>query len=56
LNMAQITLACTLDSRPNNSPEGFTWQDNRPNLTAWVERIGRIPAVSDTAPPPRPLR
>lgn len=53
LNMAQIALACILHGRPNNSPRGFTWQEGRPNLTAWVERIGEIPSIAETVPPPR---
>ena len=53
LNMAQITLACVMHGRPNNTPREFYWQDGRPNLCDWVERIGQVPAVVDTLPPPR---
>ncbi len=53
LNMAQITLAVLFAARPNNSPDGFTWQDGRPKLSAWVERISALPSVADTTPPPR---
>ena len=53
LNMAQITLACLFAARLNNSPDGFTWQDSRPKLSAWVERISALPSVTDTTPPPR---
>ena len=53
LNMAQITFACVMHGRPNNTPRGFYWQDGRPNLCDWVERIGQVPAVVDTLPPPR---
>jgi glutathione S-transferase len=53
LNMAQITLACLFAARLNNSPDGFTWQDSRPKLSAWVERISAFRSVTDTTPPPR---
>jgi glutathione S-transferase len=53
LNMAQITLACLFAARLNNSPDGFTWQDSRPKLSAWVERISALRSVTDTTPPPR---
>lgn len=54
LNMAQITLATLFAGRDNNLPHGFTWQDERPHLTDWVERICQVPAIADTTPPPRP--
>ena len=53
INMAQLTLVCVLHGRPNGSPIGFTWQDNRPNLCSWIDRIGQVPAIADTLPPPR---
>ncbi|MCB1739324.1 MAG: glutathione S-transferase N-terminal domain-containing protein [Gammaproteobacteria bacterium] len=53
LNMAQITLACVLHGRANDSPQGFRWRDGRANLCAWVERISAYPSVVETLPPPR---
>jgi glutathione S-transferase len=53
LNMVQITLACLFSSRPNNLPDGFTWQDDRAKLSAWVKRISALSSVADTTPPPR---
>lgn len=51
LNMAQITLACALHGRPKDRPAGYDWQAGRPNLTAWVERIGRIQSIVDSDVP-----
>jgi hypothetical protein len=48
LNMTQIMLACALHGRPKDRPAGYDWQDGRPNLMAWVERIGRIQSVADS--------
>ena len=53
LNMAQITLACALHGRMNDRPQGFRWQDGRPNLCAWVERMGGYAPIVETLPPPR---
>lgn len=53
LNMAQITLACVLHGRLNDRPQGFRWQDGRPNLCAWVERMGDYACIAETLPPPR---
>lgn len=48
LNMAQITLAFALHGRPKDRLAGYDWQDGRPNLMAWVERIGRVQSVADS--------
>ncbi|MEC7655168.1 MAG: glutathione S-transferase N-terminal domain-containing protein [Pseudomonadota bacterium] len=53
VNMAQLTLVCVLHGRANDSPHGFTWQDGRPHLTAWVEQMGELSVVTETLPPPR---
>lgn len=53
LNMAQITLACVLHGRMNDRPQGFRWQDGRPNLCAWVERMDVYASIVETLPPPR---
>jgi glutathione S-transferase len=53
LNMAQITLACVFHGRMNDHPKGFCWQDGRPNLCAWVERMGGYASIVETLPPPR---
>jgi len=53
LNMAKITLACVLHGRKNDHPKGFRWQDGRPNLCAWVERMGCYASIAETLPPPR---
>ena len=53
LNMAQITLACALHGRMIDHPQGFRWQDGRPNLRAWVERMGGYASIVETLPPPR---
>ncbi len=53
LNMAQITLACALHGRMNDRPQGFRWQDGRPKLCAWVERMGGYASIVETLPPPR---
>ena len=52
LNMAQITLACVLHGRQHNSPDGFLWRNGRPNLSAWVDRIGNIPSIRDNVSTP----
>ncbi len=51
LNMAQITLACVLHGRKNAGPAEFLWEENRPNLCAWVKHIGNINSIKETAPP-----
>jgi glutathione S-transferase len=53
LNMAPVTLACVFHGRVNDRPEGFRWQDGRPNLCAWVERMGGYASIVETLPPPR---
>lgn len=49
LNMAQITLAATLEWR-DNKPEGFNWRAGRPKLAALIARLGERPAVVATRP------
>ena len=51
LNIAQITLACVFHGRKNAGPAEFLWEENRPNLCAWVKRIGNINSIKETAPP-----
>ena len=53
LNMVQITLAFALHGRMIDHPQGFRWQDGRPNLRAWVERMGGYASIVETLPPPR---
>lgn len=48
LNMAQITLACTLHGR--KSLTGFDWRAGRPGLAAWVDCIGERPSMASTVP------
>jgi len=52
LNMAQLTLACTLHGR-DLLAGGVEWRGERPNLAAWIDRIGERPSFASTKPPPR---
>lgn len=52
LNMAQLTLACTLHGR-DKLADGFEWRGERPKLAAWIDRIGERPSFASTKPPPR---
>ena len=52
LNMAQVTLACTLHGR-DKLADGFEWRGERPKLAAWIDRIGERPSFASTKPPPR---
>ena len=49
LNMAQITLASALHGR-DGSPPGFHWRTGRPQLAAWVDRLGARASVASTVP------
>jgi glutathione S-transferase len=49
LNMAQITLGCTLGLGPR-MPE-FRWRPGHPKLSAWFDRIAARPSFIATAPP-----
>ena len=50
INMAQITLACVLHGNMIDSLPEFAWQEGRPHLCNWVERIGQNLSVKETAP------
>lgn len=52
INMAQVTLACTLHGRERLA-DGFEWRAERPKLAAWIDRIGDRPSFASTKPPPR---
>jgi glutathione S-transferase len=52
LNMAQLTLACTLHGR-DKLADGVEWRAERPKLAAWIDRIGDRPSFASTKPPPR---
>lgn len=52
LNMAQLTLACTLHGR-DRLGDGVDWRDGRPKLAAWIDRIGKRPSFAATMPPQR---
>jgi glutathione S-transferase len=51
LDMAQLTLGCTLHGRSDGRPPGFDWRDNNPSLAAWVDRFGARPSMQETLPP-----
>ena len=48
LNMAQITLISGLQLELRN-PE-FNWRQGRPGLSAWADRIAKLPSVAATMP------
>jgi glutathione S-transferase len=51
-NMAQITLAGVFSFLPLvKDKRGFRWQDGRPNLRAWIERMHGYPSIAHTLPP-----
>ena len=50
INMAQITLACVFHGNMIDSLPEFAWQEGRPHLCNWVERIGKNLSVKETAP------
>lgn len=49
LNMAQITLACTLGFAPR--VPGFDWRAGHGQLSAWFDRIAVRPSFEATRPP-----
>ena len=51
LNMAQITLACVFHGRKHAGPADFFWQNGRPKLCKWIERIGHNLSIRETVPP-----
>ena len=50
INMAQITLACVFHGNMIDSLPEFAWQEGRPHLRNWIERIGQNSSVKETAP------
>ncbi|MGB0629555.1 MAG: glutathione S-transferase family protein [Alphaproteobacteria bacterium] len=50
LNKPQLLLFCALDLE-RRIPE-FDWRNGRPALRNWFERIGNLPAVTASLPPP----
>ena len=51
INMAQITLACVFHGNMFDGLPEFAWQEGRPHLCNWVERIGQNSSVKKTALP-----
>ena len=51
LDLAQITLGCTLHGRSDGRPSGFDWRANNPSLAAWIDRFGARPSMQETLPP-----
>ena len=51
LDMAQLTLGCTLHGRSDGRPPGFDWRGDCPNLAAWVDRFGERRSMQETLPP-----
>lgn len=51
LNMAQITLACTIGYAERVI--GFDWRPGHPKLGDWYDRIAARPSIAATAPPRR---
>ena len=49
LNMAQLTLACTLGLEARNKE--FDWRTGHPKLCAWFEPMAARPSFVATAPP-----
>ena len=49
LNMAQITLICTLQLERRNP--GIKWRADHPKLVAWTERLGGRAPITETLPP-----
>jgi len=50
LDMAQLTLGCTLHGR-DARPPGFEWRSDNPNLAAWIDRFGKRRSMQETLPP-----
>lgn len=48
INMAQITLACVFHGSMFDGLLGFDWQEGRPQLCNWVERISQNSSVKET--------
>ena len=51
LDMAQLTLGCTLHGRSQGRPPGFDWRADNPNLAAWVDKFGARKSMQETLPP-----
>ena len=49
LNMAQITLGCTLGLERSNAD--FAWRPGRPKLAAWYDKIAQRASFAATVPP-----
>ena len=49
LNMAQLTLACTLGLEARNRE--FDWRTGHPKLVAWMQSVATRPSFVATAPP-----
>lgn len=51
LDLAQLTLACTLH-RPNGYPNTiFDWRDGNANLSVWIDRMSERRSLQETLPP-----
>ena len=50
LDMAQLTLGCTLHGRGNGRPPGFDWRSNNPRLAAWIDTFGARRSMQQTLP------
>lgn len=51
LDMAQLTLGCTLHGRGEGRPPGFNWRSNNPRLAAWIDAFGSRRSMQQTLPP-----
>ncbi len=51
LDMAQLTLGCTLHGRSDGRPPGFEWRGGNPNLAAWIDRFDARRSMQETLPP-----
>ncbi len=51
LDMAQLTLGCTLHGRGEWRPPGFAWRGDNPRLAAWIDAFGVRDSMQQTLPP-----
>jgi glutathione S-transferase len=53
LDLAQLTLGCTLHGRDQTMPD-YDWRTGNENLSAWVDRFGARESMQRTVPPGYP--
>ncbi len=51
LDMAQLTLGCTMHGRSDGRPPGFDWRKDNPTLATWIDTFGARKSMQETLPP-----